>query len=114
MANVQKHLQSPVVRSLRSIVDIIKPTGYGINKIIRHRSVPINRSKHAVAGSNGASVTAPGSSGKNGALETVSEEMAVGPEHSQLSIQRRSNTQNERIGTTTQADGQDANLTSGL
>ena len=40
VVNVQKNLQSPVVRSLKSIVDIIKPTGYGINKITRHRSVP--------------------------------------------------------------------------
>ena len=51
------------MRSLKSIVDIIKPTGYGINKITRHRSVPQNRSKHALAAANGSATSfAPGTS----------------------------------------------------
>lgn len=70
ITSVQKNLQSPVVRSLKSIVDIIKPSGYGINKVSRHRSLPAVRSKKTFA-----SGTAPQSQLMSPtALETVSEE----------------------------------------
>ena len=63
-------MQSPVVRNLKAITDIIKPSGYGINKVSRHRSLPSNRSNAKLNGSQ----SNISQMEQAQALETVSEE----------------------------------------
>lgn len=100
-----------MVRSLRAISQVVKPKGYGINRVGRHRSLPNSRAaakalaktfvEDANPDSRGAGTSVP----KPGSLETVSEE--VGDPYSLATLSDLPMTQqhlNSNTMSTTQAD----------
>ena len=76
------------MRSLRSIVDVIKPKGFGISKVGQFHSVPIRGSKrnNGIASTTAIAASSKSNSSKMHTLETVNEDPLPGTSVSDYDI----------------------------